>query len=512
MSMPAVQKPHWTAPCSMNASWSGSSVSPSPSPSTVRTRVPSASTARWVQELTGAPSTSTVQAPQTCMSQERLAPLRPSRSRSTSKSSACAGTSRATARPLTVKARLHDDGVRVSLMKVSPGRPRGHGGDSAAHEHPRHLALVVGGAVEIGDGVHRLGRLIRERLRGVGEVCGRGADHQLFDVGESPRPRANAAHGQPGLRDRPGGTQRHGQGHAKGGTLVDAELEIDSDGPLGPGTQAHRRQDLVVPARRLIRAEDEIGERDLALPSSAPERDGAVEGETDRGQIAVRIREGEITADGADVTHAHVGHVRGHASQERAPLAEERRLLHDPMAHRGADRHCAVLRDDLAEAFHTLDVDEAVHAQEPFLQQEEELRAPGIEGGVASVLREEIAQLRQRGRPVEREGAEHAQPAAARWKRAPNSSTASSALRWMTPWPRAPSLPSTRPSASTWSTLVSPRASMSRVTCMEISAPITGSRPRACSARRRSGSASVTVTSSGTDRLIGPTFWLIWAA
>src|SRR5215470_2043386 len=234
MSMPAVQKPHWTAPCSMNASWSGSSVSPSPSPSTVRTRVPSASTARWVQELTGAPSTSTVQAPQTCMSQERLAPLRPSRSRSTSKSRACAGTSRATARPLTVKARLYDDGVCVSLMKVAPGRPRGHGGDGTAHEHSRHLALVVGGAVKIGDGVHHLGRRIREWLRGVGEVGGRGADHLLLDVGESPRPLADAAHGQPGLRDLSGGAHRHGQSDAEGGALVDAELEVGPDGALGP--------------------------------------------------------------------------------------------------------------------------------------------------------------------------------------------------------------------------------------------------------------------------------------
>src|SRR5215470_11094056 len=446
------------------------------------------------------------------MSHERLAPLRPSRSRSTSRSRACAGTSKATARPLTVKARLHDDGVRVSLMKVSPGCTRGYGGHGTAHEHPRHLSLVVGGAVEISDGVHHLGRRIRERLRGVGEISGRGADHLLLDVEEPSRTRADAAHGQPGLRDLPGGAHRHGQGHTEGGTLVDAELEVGPDCPLRPGTQAHRRQDLVVPTRRLVAPKNEIRERDLALPCSTPERNGAVEGEADRGQIAVRIREGEIAADGADVTYAHVGHVRGHASEERAPLTQERRLLHRPMAHGGPDRHSAVLRDALAEAFHALDVDEAAHPQEAFLQQQEKLRAPGIDGGVASVLREEIAQLRQRGRPVEREGAKHAQPAATSRRRAPNSSTASSALRWMTPWPRAPSLPSTRPSACTWSTLVSPCASMPRATCIVISAPITGSRPRACSARRRSGSASVTVTSSGTERLIGPTFWLICAA
>ena len=42
-----------------------------------------------VQALTGMPSTSTVHVPHTCTSQERLAPVRPSRSRSTSSSSSC---------------------------------------------------------------------------------------------------------------------------------------------------------------------------------------------------------------------------------------------------------------------------------------------------------------------------------------------------------------------------------------------------------------------------------------
>src|SRR5262245_21776441 len=446
------------------------------------------------------------------MSQERLAPLRPSRSRNTSRRRACAGTSRVTARPLTVRARLREDSVSVSRVKVSPGRPRGHGDNSATHEHPRHLALVVSRAVKIGQSLHHLGGCIRERLRGVGKVFGRSADHVLLDVGQPFRPRANAAHGQPRLRGPAGGTHRHGQGHAEGRALIDAELQVGPDGATGPRTQTHRCHDLVFPPRRLVGAEDEVPERNLALPSSTPERDGAVEGEANRGQVAVWIRKGEIAADGTHVPHAHIGHVRSHAGENRAPLAEERRLLHGSMAHGGADRHAAVVGGDLAETMHALDVEEAAHAEQAFLKEEEQLRAPCIDGGVAAVLREQVAQLRQRGWPVEREGAEHAQPAAARWRRAPNSSTASSALRWITPWPRAPSLPSTRPSASTWSTLDSPWASMARVTCMEISAPITGSRPRACSARRRSGSASVTVTSSGTDRMIGPTFWFICAA
>ncbi len=59
----------------------------------VSTSRPSASAARYVQELTGSPSTSTVQVPHTWTSHDRLAPVRASRSRSTSSSSSWGSTS-----------------------------------------------------------------------------------------------------------------------------------------------------------------------------------------------------------------------------------------------------------------------------------------------------------------------------------------------------------------------------------------------------------------------------------
>jgi hypothetical protein len=53
---PGVQKPHWTAPHSTNASCTGCSRSPSASPSTVVTSRPIAWPAATRQEQTGSPS------------------------------------------------------------------------------------------------------------------------------------------------------------------------------------------------------------------------------------------------------------------------------------------------------------------------------------------------------------------------------------------------------------------------------------------------------------------------
>jgi len=84
------------------------------------------------------------------------------------------------------------------------------------------------------------------------------------------------------------------------------------------------------------------------------------------------------------------------------------------MSRGGPDRYRAVVRGDRIQPRHPLDVDEAADANHSFLEEEEQFRAPCVDGGVAAVLSKQVAQLRQRGRPIEREGAKHAQPAAAR--------------------------------------------------------------------------------------------------
>src|SRR6476469_8325946 len=83
ISIPGVQKPHWTPPSSRNARCSGCSSPPSASPSTVVTSLPSACSARYEHELTGLPSSSTMQAPHSESSHPSLLPVSPISVRST---------------------------------------------------------------------------------------------------------------------------------------------------------------------------------------------------------------------------------------------------------------------------------------------------------------------------------------------------------------------------------------------------------------------------------------------
>ena len=75
--MPGVQNPHSKPFSSQNASCTGSSASSLPRPSMVVSERPSISWVRVVQALTGRPSSSTVQEPQTSTSQLVLVPLSP---------------------------------------------------------------------------------------------------------------------------------------------------------------------------------------------------------------------------------------------------------------------------------------------------------------------------------------------------------------------------------------------------------------------------------------------------
>jgi hypothetical protein len=78
--MPGVQKPH-CRPCSFqNASWIGWSLPFSASPSIVTMFAPSACTAKRLHDLTAAPSSETVHAPQIEVSQPMCVPVRPSSS------------------------------------------------------------------------------------------------------------------------------------------------------------------------------------------------------------------------------------------------------------------------------------------------------------------------------------------------------------------------------------------------------------------------------------------------
>ncbi len=100
--MAGVQKPHCSPWHSAKASWTGSRAPPAARPSTVVTRRPSAMTASTVQDLTGASSSHTTQAPQFEVSHPQCEPVSPRSSRRKWISSSRGSTTRAWSVPFTV--------------------------------------------------------------------------------------------------------------------------------------------------------------------------------------------------------------------------------------------------------------------------------------------------------------------------------------------------------------------------------------------------------------------------
>src|SRR4051812_27540197 len=98
---PGVQNPHCRASCAMKAFCTGCSLT-APMPSTVVTDLSAAARAGIRQLTTGAPSSSTVHAPQTPAPHTSLVPVRLRASRTTSISSASGSSGRGSMRPLIV--------------------------------------------------------------------------------------------------------------------------------------------------------------------------------------------------------------------------------------------------------------------------------------------------------------------------------------------------------------------------------------------------------------------------
>src|SRR5262245_10543986 len=142
----------------MKASWSGSRWPARPSPSIVMTDFPEASKARYVQALTGSPSTKTVQAPQTWDSHDRFVPVRRSRSRTNSSRVSSTRTSPRHGWPLISKATgsvCHVCGIvdcvcTASAISLPPVGTHGLG-QCPAQEHPCQISLVRNRSVEVID-------------------------------------------------------------------------------------------------------------------------------------------------------------------------------------------------------------------------------------------------------------------------------------------------------------------------------------------------------------------------
>src|SRR4029453_9934683 len=142
---PGVQKPHWSPWQSRNAACTGDNPPPGgPMPSIVVTSLPAACTANIKQARTAAPSTRTVQAPQTPCSQPRWVPVSRSSSRRKSARVRRGSTLASRGSPFTVS--FTDTSAMVRL-----GGCRDPG---ARHHRGAHPLAVLRGSVEVaGDGV-----------------------------------------------------------------------------------------------------------------------------------------------------------------------------------------------------------------------------------------------------------------------------------------------------------------------------------------------------------------------
>src|SRR5687767_7092746 len=108
----------------------------------VKTSEPSASMANTEQALTGLPSSSNVQAPQTCMSQPSFAPVKPSCSRTISRSVVRGSTSTLRSRPLTLS-------EIVFFIRSVAKRPFIGFTCRSFDQGPYHRSLVIFGTAQI---------------------------------------------------------------------------------------------------------------------------------------------------------------------------------------------------------------------------------------------------------------------------------------------------------------------------------------------------------------------------
>src|SRR6266566_5569924 len=220
------------------ADWMGWSLPFCSSPSTVVICAPSACTASTVQDFTGSPSSSTVQAPQCVVSQPMCVPVRRrfSRSRWTRRSRDSTWTAWAT--PFTV--------TWMSCRAMSPTSCPLEGLlEGARGEHPPHLALVFDRAAPVGGGRRRLRRAAR-RLGDRGVV--RSASFEVLLRGGGARgDRAGVGQREADPCEGAASVQRHLRGGRGGRVVSDLALQfqIRAARPVRRDRDADLRQDLV---------------------------------------------------------------------------------------------------------------------------------------------------------------------------------------------------------------------------------------------------------------------------
>src|SRR5882724_3221638 len=237
----------------MNACWRGWSLPFSARPSIVNTDRPRTSKASVVQALTGRPSTSSVQAPQTSTSQDRFTPVRPSRSRTTSSSNSWGSTSISCERPFNV----NDTGMNcasccldialdmpVSGIRTSRPASAHQTLKSALQQHAYDMFFIFLGAVQITDCFSRTtsddtrGGQISHRLLGAFPI------EQSFGFGDASGRRPGTAYGD--LRVTYGsGVYGQRQRDPNARSLKIAKLQISAPGVCPRSRNSNFREHFI---------------------------------------------------------------------------------------------------------------------------------------------------------------------------------------------------------------------------------------------------------------------------
>ncbi len=134
---------------------------------------------------------------------------------------------------------------------------------------------------------------------------------------------------------------------------------------IGGATAALRRHhqlgdQLVAPQHGLVIAGEQILDRDRALAGGARHRNVSAERDQHRRQIHVRVGMGEMSADGRDVAHPHIGE-RAQASRDHRRMGADRGVA---LEH-GQRRHGADLERAVGPRLDSGELQDGAQADEP---------------------------------------------------------------------------------------------------------------------------------------------------
>src|SRR2546422_4062060 len=274
--------------------------------------------------------------------------------------------------------------TRLHLLSASAA---GGNANGALYEHRDQPSLVLRRAAHI---ALRLGGCASRLCSGFDGLRGelRAAQRRLGKL----RPNGRQAHAaQHDARVRAGVliAQNQLNGSTRAGIHGSAALEC----PIGAAAFLWRdlNDDL---AQKLGRAErgsvsifEKVAEREAALALGPMATNRGVQREQNRRPIAARIRFGERAANGALISHLHVGDARG-AVMDNRNAPGDFGGFDIRMASQRAEMQLAAALLNPGKAWKEIDIYEIARARQPHLHQRNEALPPGEQPGLPTELRQ----------------------------------------------------------------------------------------------------------------------------